>query len=122
MIVPSGDKWAVLFDLDETLVLSAALESLRRAGDWPKVYAAFGMTTLPPGTVEALGSLNESKHTLGVVTKSPRTYAERLIRHHALGIPVLVAYHDVKLRKPQGCVFERRRATVVHPLSGIGAR
>ena len=58
--MPSGDKWAVLFDLDETLVLSAALESLRRAGDWPKVYAAFGMTTLPPGTIDAhLGRRHE---------------------------------------------------------------
>jgi phosphoglycolate phosphatase-like HAD superfamily hydrolase len=98
--MPNGDKLAVLFDLDETLVLSSALESLRRARDWSKVYAAFGMTSLPLGTVEALNALGKSNLTLGVITKSPRTYAERLIKHHALEIPVLVAYHDVKFRKP----------------------
>lgn len=31
---------------------------------------------------------------------SPRPYAERLLEHHRLDLPVLVAYHDVELRKP----------------------
>ena len=100
MSITDGITRAILFDLDETLVLSAALESLRRARNWTKVYEGLGMTSLPPGTVNALDTLGKSNYVLGVVTKSPRPYAERLIRHHALGIPVLVAYHDVRMRKP----------------------
>jgi HAD superfamily hydrolase (TIGR01662 family) len=118
--MPTGDKWAVLFDLDETLVLSAALETLRRSRDWSSVYKAFGMTSLPPGTVEALKALTKSNHVLGVITKSPRSYAERLIQHHALGIPVLVAYHDVKLRKPHPeALFKACEAIGISPSNCI---
>jgi phosphoglycolate phosphatase-like HAD superfamily hydrolase len=38
--------------------------------------------------------------TIGVVTTSPRPYAERLLEHLGLDVPVLVAYHDVGRRKP----------------------
>lgn len=38
--------------------------------------------------------------TLGVVTMAPRPYAEKLLTHHGLSIPTLVAYHDVVRRKP----------------------
>jgi hypothetical protein len=31
---------------------------------------------------------------------APRTYAEKLLAHHGLQVPVLIAYHDVDLHKP----------------------
>jgi HAD superfamily hydrolase (TIGR01509 family) len=54
---------------------------------------------LPPGTQDFLkiaGALAQP----GVLTTAPRTYAERLLKHHGLILPVLVAYHDVSRRKP----------------------
>src|ERR1017187_6061630 len=92
--------WAVLFDLDETLVLTSKLEELRRKRLWQEVYASFGQTAIPPRTHECLERLRVENVATGVVTKSPRTYAEKLVRHHGLDIPVLVAYHDVRHRKP----------------------
>ena len=95
----SGKQWGVLFDLDETLVMTSALEHLRRARNWPAVYGRFAETQLPNGTREFLDVLAGSV-LLGVVTKSPRTYAQKLLSHHQIEIPVLVAYHDVKKQKP----------------------
>ena len=100
MMIDRTDQRAILFDLDETLVLTSRLEDLRRSRDWQAVYAAFDRTTLPPSTAPSLKRLSDAGYKLGVVTKSPRPYATRLLRHHALNLPVLVAYHDVQRHKP----------------------
>lgn len=91
--------WAVIFDLDETLVLTSALEPLRKKRKWLDVYAAFDKTQLPSGTVKFLKRVTQMAQ-LGVVTKAPRAYAEKLLDHHQLRIPVLAAYHDVMRIKP----------------------
>jgi HAD superfamily hydrolase (TIGR01549 family) len=90
---------AVLLDLDETLVLTSRIESLRKQRRWAEVYGQFDQTTLPVGTREFLARLRPIAR-IGVVTTSPRPYAERLLAHHGLDVPVLVAYHDIGRRKP----------------------
>jgi HAD superfamily hydrolase (TIGR01549 family) len=97
--VQEQNGWAVIFDLDETLVLTSSLEPLRAQRDWQKVYAAFSQTSLPPQTAEFMLAV-EKLAAIAVVTKSPRPYAEKLIRFHGLNIKVAVAYHDVARRKP----------------------
>jgi HAD superfamily hydrolase (TIGR01509 family) len=93
------NNWAVVFDLDETLVLTSALESLRKTRRWTEVYAAFDQTSLPQGTLRFLERIAR-KAQLGVVTKAPRPYAEKLLAHHAIQMPVVVAFHDVSKVKP----------------------
>jgi HAD superfamily hydrolase (TIGR01549 family) len=93
------NDWAVLFDLDETLVLTNALEPLRRARKWNEVYAAFSQSSLPTGTLEFLEGISRMAR-VGIVTKAPRRYAEKLLAYHKVGLPVIVAYHDVKRVKP----------------------
>jgi HAD superfamily hydrolase (TIGR01509 family) len=92
-------RWAVVFDLDETLVLTSALEPLRRTRNWQKVYAAFDRTSLPRGTQGFLERISQ-KVQIAVVTKAPRRYAEKLLAHHGLNVPVIVAFHDVRRVKP----------------------
>ena len=92
-------EWAVLFDLDETLVITHALETLRNTGRWAEVRAGFPKTRLPNGTVTFLEKLS-AEVRVGVVTKAPRWYAEQLLAYHALNIPVIVAYRDVRRVKP----------------------
>jgi HAD superfamily hydrolase (TIGR01549 family) len=94
-----GCDWAVVFDLDETLVLTSTLEPLRKKRRWAEVQAAFPMTRLPNGTLKFLDRIS-LKARLGVVTKSPRPYAENLLWYHQIKIPVIAAYHDVKNVKP----------------------
>jgi len=100
-VVPEmvSKKWGVLLDLDQTLVITASIEPLRRARAWLKVYKSFGETALPPETAKFIEKVSNIAK-MGVVTTSPRPYAERLLAHHRLQLPVLVAYHDVTQRKP----------------------
>ena len=86
--------WAVLFDLDGTLVESARLKTLRDTRRWSDVYASFALSEVRPGTRSMLAATAEFAQ-IGVITMAPRTYAERLLRYHALAVPVLVAYRDV---------------------------
>ncbi len=96
--MPSG-TWTVLFDLDQTLVLTSALEALRRTRDWQKVYQCLHLTQLPPGTPDFLRKARTFAR-LGIVTNTPRPYAEKLVAYHHLSIPVVAAYHDTRLHKP----------------------
>jgi HAD superfamily hydrolase (TIGR01549 family) len=91
--------WGIFLDLDDTLVLTSALESLRRRRAWNEVYNAFGLTSVPSGTHEFIRALHDVGET-GVITTAPRTYAERLLRYHRLPTQVVVAYHDVSRQKP----------------------
>jgi HAD superfamily hydrolase (TIGR01549 family) len=90
---------AVFLDLDQTLVITQAIEPLRKKGNWRAVYRAFDKTHLPPGTKAFLGEA-ATLATVGVITNSPRSYATRLLAYHDLDVRVLVAYHDVRSHKP----------------------
>lgn len=94
--------WTILFDLDDTLVITHPIEYIRekaiRNRNWGPVYSAFIHTSLPPLTKEMISSLKEYK--LGVVTSSQRIYAINLLQYHGLNIPVLSAFHDTFHRKP----------------------
>lgn len=94
----AGSRIAVLLDLDDTLVVTAPIEPLRRQRNWAAVARAFGQTSLPAGTGAFLDAV--APDVVGVVTSSPRSYAEGILRHHRLSVPVLVAYHDTARHKP----------------------
>ena len=91
----------ILFDLDMTLVDSSVLMSLRSQKNWSAVYRNIPKTKLFPGAKEAIQELTLSQsYKIGVVTSSPRKYAEKLLNYHGLDIPVIVAYHDTAQHKP----------------------
>lgn len=92
-----------LFDLDQTLVDSSALAGLRTMGMWSQVAAQ--MHTIrafagPPPPHEIPGRLRAAGFRIGIVTSSPRSYAEEVIRTFAIQTDVLVAYHDTTNHKP----------------------
>src|SRR5579883_1807970 len=94
-------SWAVLIDLDQTLVETSALAGLRRQRNWAHVYQSFHLTTLFPGTRQFLQEIQKRPLlSLGIVTTSPRPYAEQLVAYHRCQIPVIVAYHDTPRQKP----------------------
>jgi len=96
-------SFGVLLDLDQTLVITQPLESLRntarRTRNWNPVYRAFDKTYLQPHTQSFVAQVSQLA-TVGVVTNSPRPYAERLLAHHNLDLRVLVGYRDVLNHKP----------------------
>jgi HAD superfamily hydrolase (TIGR01549 family) len=85
--------WAILLDLDETLVRTRAIEAYRKKTYWSSIHRYFDQTELPMHTVAFLERVRPHV-ALGVVTSSPRSYAERLIAYHQLSLRVLAAYHD----------------------------
>jgi HAD superfamily hydrolase (TIGR01549 family) len=94
---------AVLLDLDDTVVDSRTLDGVRREArqgrSWNDVYARLNETSLADGFVPFLCELANIGQA-AVVTSGPRSYAERLLEHHGLLLPVVVAYHDCASVKP----------------------
>jgi HAD superfamily hydrolase (TIGR01549 family) len=107
--------WAILFDLDDTLVQTSALKLLRDARRWTEVFAQIDRTYLWPGTREMLRDVARMGRT-GVVTMARRRYAERVLGYHELSIRVLVAHEDVTRRKPDPMPIVRAAALLGIPL------
>jgi|TARA_B100002003_G_C14036375_1_gene499410 HAD superfamily hydrolase (TIGR01549 family) len=89
----------IIFDLDLTLVDSSILFELRERRLWSEVYKNIPKTTVYDGVHELIDEL-KPLYELGIVTSSPRTYAERLTSFHGIEIPILTTYHDTRLHKP----------------------
>lgn len=93
-----GDE-GFIFDLDMTLVDTSSLKELRERGEWSRVKDLLGRTFLFPGVKETIDHL-KLYYRIGVVTSSPRGYAEQVLSFHGLEIPVVAAYHDTVSHKP----------------------
>ena len=106
--------YGVLIDLDLTLVDSSRLKALRDAREWRRVQDSLNLSHLYPYGVEFLRSLHSAQLPYGIVTSSPRTYAEAMVRHHGLPIKVVTAYHDTRAHKPHP-------APLLHGLAALGA-
>lgn len=113
----AASSLGILLDLDDTLVLTSELEPLRRGRRWSEVYAAFAKTSLPPGTHRFAAWLAELGRA-GIVTSAPRRYAELLLAHHRLALPVLVAYHDTVRHKPHPEPLLEAARRLAWPASG----
>lgn len=94
---------AVLFDLDNTLVLTDHLQDHRNSGarDLGGLRAALKMTQPVPGLEEAVSAVS-TKVQLGIVTRSPRWYAEEVLRHFYPSVTwnVMVAGKEAARYKP----------------------
>lgn len=91
---------AVLFDLDQTLADTSALEPLRRARQWGRVRGALGFVRDYPGVREVLRWLEETGVPTGVVTSSPDRYASLILDRLDWAPDVLVGYHATRHHKP----------------------
>jgi HAD superfamily hydrolase (TIGR01549 family) len=89
----------IIFDMDMTLIDTSSLISYRQNRQWNKVYHNIPKTRIYPGIINLVNELKR-RYNLGIVTSSPRKYANKLIRYHNINIPILVAYHDTRLHKP----------------------
>lgn len=90
----------VIFDLDQTLVNSSALEEYRSKRDWQYTYNNLHLTNLFDGIQEMLNYVTENNVKIAIVTNSPGTYAERLLKHHSIKYDTLIHYYSVNKKKP----------------------
>lgn len=90
----------VIFDLDLTLVDTQLAQQFRDNRDWKSVYKLIP-TMLPYNDVnELIQFLNQNNVPIAIVTKSPKTYCEKIINQWNWKIDAIVCYHDVSKRKP----------------------
>ena len=90
----------IIFDLDETLVDTTMLSGFRESRNWSLCYANINKTLLYENVDVLLKKIGDSQIKIGVVTMSPQSYARKVLSYHKIKYDVLIAYHDVKNRKP----------------------
>ena len=92
---------AVLFDLDNTLVLTDELKEYRSTRNWNRAISNLQKTYAPDGTRKLLRKIRKTYGMkLGVVTRSPRQYAKALLQKHELDVDSIVAHGEARLGKP----------------------
>lgn len=94
-----------LFDLDMTLVDSAALATSRKSGLWQEVRRNMNLIRpfskigrFAPHEVPKL--VKDAGHRVGIVTSSPSAYAQEVLQRFRIPFDVLVAYGDTENHKP----------------------
>jgi HAD superfamily hydrolase (TIGR01549 family) len=91
----------VLFDLDGTLLDSSALRAARDEKRWDEALARIGEVRPFPGDPDQLPArLSSQGVTVGVVTSSPRFYAEVLLDRFGIAADVLITGSDSYAPKP----------------------
>lgn len=91
---------AVIFDLDDTLVASAGIRELREAKQWDEVATRLPQIERYPGTLELLHYIRAAGARVGIVTSSPKWYAEQLIALHGFPVDAVIAAGDYTYGKP----------------------
>jgi HAD superfamily hydrolase (TIGR01662 family) len=104
----------LIFDLDQTLVDTRSVESLRAARQWGKVMARIDRLAVYPGITELLRNLSDEGHALAIVTKSPDMVAKAFCELHGWPIEIVIGYHQVARRKPapDGLLLAMKRGRV----------
>jgi len=113
----------ILFDLDGTLIDTSCLDQLREARQWKECVKKFNQTTVFPGIMTALNDLSRCGMGIGIVTSSVSYYAASLLEYHSITYNTLIAYHDVKNKKPHPEPYLRAAAKLnidLHQLIGVG--
>lgn len=90
----------IIFDLDQTLINSAAAEPLRKRRKWNEVYSLIPLLKPYPGIDTLISKLHGQGISVAIVTSSPRIYCSKIIDQWKWPINTIIAYHDTEKHKP----------------------
>jgi HAD superfamily hydrolase (TIGR01549 family) len=90
----------IIFDLDQTLVNSLDALELRRNRRWSEVYSIIPYLRPFDGIENLIEVLQQNNIPICIVTSSPRSYCERIIKQWGWNNMHTVCYHDTKRHKP----------------------
>ena len=91
---------AVIFDLDQTLVDTQSVQSLRDSRQWKLIYNMVNQLPVYENIHQLIDLLNDNNIKIAIVTKSPRPYCEAIIKQWKWKVDVTVCYHDCRNQKP----------------------
>lgn len=90
----------VIFDLDLTLVDTTVVEQARHDRNWSLAYSLIPNCVVYDGMEKILDVIRKHNIDACIVSTSPRTYVENVVKHFNIPISKIVAYHDAKPIKP----------------------
>lgn len=93
-------KKYLIFDLDLTLVDTTLAEPFRSKRDWNGAYSVLEQCTVYDGLDLVFDVIRKYDIQTCIVSTSPRTYVERVVKQFNLPVNHIVAYHDAKPIKP----------------------
>ena len=86
----------VIFDLDLTLVDTTVVEQARHDRNWSLAYSLIPNCVVYDGIEKILDVIRKHNIDACIVSTSPRTYVENVVKHFNIPISKIVAYHDAK--------------------------
>jgi len=95
-----SDNYGILFDLDQTLIDSQCIKSLRDNRNWNEVFKNLHRVMTFEGISDLLFKLNMNEIKIGIISSSPRHYCEKIIQQNGWVIDAIVGYHDTGSHKP----------------------
>lgn len=90
----------VIFDLDLTLVDTTVVEQARHERNWSLAYSLIPQCSLYNGIGEVLNVIRKFNIPCCIVSTSPRTYVENVVKYFNLPVQHIIGYHDAKPIKP----------------------
>lgn len=90
----------IIFDLDLTLVDTTIVEQARHERNWSLAYSLIPQCTIYNGIQNVFDVIRKFNIDTCIVSTSPRTYVENVVRHFNIPVDKIVAYHDAKPIKP----------------------
>lgn len=88
-------KKGVIFDLDQTLVDSSSAKQYRDNRNWTAVYTLIPQFVLYDGFNDVFEHIKKNGIKVGIVSKAPSIYVQKVLRQFNIPFDTIVAYHDV---------------------------
>ena len=86
----------VIFDLDLTLVDTTVVEQARHDRNWSLAYSLIPNCVVYDGMEKMFDIIRKHNIDTCIVSTSPRTYVENVVKHFNIPVSKIVAYHDAK--------------------------
>jgi len=89
-----------ILDLDNTLINTSAVESLRSSGNWREIPRLLDQCFVYKDVLGIVSTAHSIGVKIAIFTNSPSNYVESLLKHFNIYVDFVVAYHDVENHKP----------------------
>lgn len=90
----------IIIDLDQTILDTSVAEAARSQRNWSDVYSLIPKFSPYDGMIELLHDLKCQGIKSCIVTSSPSSYCQKVVKHWNIPADFKVCYHDTPKRKP----------------------